>query len=67
MLSAVGALCTGVTTIENVTVLFWAFDAESVTVTPKLKVPLKVGIPEMTPPVDNVNPDGRLPEEILHL
>jgi hypothetical protein len=67
MLSACGAVCTGATTIENVTVLFCAFDAESVTVTPKLNVPLTVGVPEITPALDNVNPGGRLPDATLHL
>jgi hypothetical protein len=67
MLSAVAALCAAVTTIENVTVLLWVFDAESVTVTLKLKVPLTLGVPEITPPLDNVSPEGRLPDETLHL
>jgi hypothetical protein len=66
MLSAIGAFCTAVTTIENVTVLLCAVDAESVAVTPKLNVPLTLGIPEITPPFDIVSPDGRLPDETLH-
>jgi hypothetical protein len=53
--------------MENVTVLLWAFDAESVTVMAKLKVPLTLGVPEITPPFDIVSPEGRLPDEILHL
>jgi hypothetical protein len=67
MLSAAGADVTGVTTIENVTVLLCAFDSVSVTVTPKVEVPLTVGVPEITPPLDSVSPDGRLPDERLHL
>jgi hypothetical protein len=50
-----------------VTVLLWAFELESVAVTLKVKVPLRLGVPEMTPPFDIVSPDGRLPDEILHL
>jgi hypothetical protein len=67
ILSAVGALCAEITTIENVTVWLWAVDAESVTVTLKLKVPLTLGVPEITPPLDIVSPEGRLPDETLHL
>jgi hypothetical protein len=37
----------------------------SLTVTVKLKVPVAVGVPEMTPlPPASVNPAGRLPEVI---
>jgi hypothetical protein len=67
MLSATGALCTGVTAIEYVTVLLRALDAESVTVTLNVDVPITVGVPEITPPLDSVNPDGRLPDERVQL
>jgi hypothetical protein len=35
--------------------VFWA---ESVTVTTMLNVPAAVGVPEITPPVERVNPAG---------
>jgi hypothetical protein len=38
----------------------------SVTVAVKLKVPLTVGVPEITPLV-RLTPDGRLPEVIDHV
>ena len=62
-----GALCTGATTIEYVTDLVWLFDAASVTVTPKVNVPDVVGVPEITPLFARFSPDGRLPDERLHL
>jgi hypothetical protein len=41
-------------------------DAESVTVTAKLKVVEVVGTPEMTPPVERTNPGGKDPLAIAH-
>lgn len=35
--------------------------AESVTLAVKSKDPSAVGVPEINPPADKVNPDGRLP------
>jgi hypothetical protein len=67
MLSAAGAVGTGVITIEYVTVLFCALDSESVTVTLKAEVSLTLGVPEITPPLDSVSPVGRLPDETAHL
>jgi hypothetical protein len=37
--------------------------AESVTATVKLKVPVAVGVPEMTPLADRLSPVGSVPEE----
>jgi hypothetical protein len=39
----------------------------SVTVTVKLDVPAVVGVPEITPPLDIVNPAGRLPDVTDHV
>lgn len=36
-------------------------DAPSVTLTVKLLVPVPVEIPEIAPPLESVNPPGRLP------
>ena len=46
MLSVACAVCTGL--------------LESVTRTVKLVVPVTVGVPEITPPVDSVNPAGNV-------
>ena len=39
----------------------------SVTFTVKLNVPLVVGVPEITPLVARVNPDGNAPDMIVQL
>jgi hypothetical protein len=65
ILSATGAAGGAAITIEYVTVLVCAL--ESVTVTLKAKVPLPPGDPEITPPFEIVTPDGRLPDERLHV
>jgi hypothetical protein len=44
-----------------------AGDSLSVTLTVKLDVPLAVGVPEMTPPLERVSPAGRLPEASDHV
>ncbi len=44
--------------------LVWEGLPLSVTVVVKLKVPLPVGVPEMTPVDDRLRPAGRLPEAI---
>jgi hypothetical protein len=41
--------------------------AESVTFTTKVEVPDTVGVPEITPALDNVNPVGKLPDARLHV
>jgi hypothetical protein len=64
MPSAGGAVITGITTIDNMTVWLCAGDPESETVTANVDVPLAVGVPEMTPPDESVSPAGRLPEVI---
>jgi hypothetical protein len=57
-------------TTERVTVavVVWTGEPESLTDTPKEKLPFPVGFPETTP-VDAVrmSPAGRLPEEIDHV
>jgi hypothetical protein len=54
-------------TTESVTVavVVWAGEPPSLRLTPKEKLPLPVGFPEMTP-IDaaRLSPAGRLPEEI---
>ena len=42
-------------------------DPLSFTVTLNVAVPFAVGVPEITPPLDNDNPAGRLPEAIDHV
>jgi hypothetical protein len=42
-------------------------DEESLTETLNVDVPVTVGVPEMTPLLDSVSPDGRLPDETLQL
>jgi hypothetical protein len=49
MLSAARAVCAGL--------------LESVTCTVKFVVPVPVGVPEITPPVDSANPAGKLDPE----
>jgi hypothetical protein len=53
------------TTILSVCVA--ALELVSVTFTVKFAVPAVVGVPEITPAVFNVNPAGRLPDEIVHV
>ncbi len=38
----------------------------SATVTEKLKVPVAVGVPEILPAADNVNPGGRAPAVMIY-
>jgi hypothetical protein len=45
-------------------VAVWAGELVSVTVAPKEKFPLAVGVPETTPFAARVRPAGRVPEEI---
>jgi hypothetical protein len=55
----------GATTSEIVADIFWAGLAESATLAVKLNVPAAVGVPEITPVVDDrVRPAGRVPEVI---
>jgi hypothetical protein len=58
---------TGRTTIENVTVWLCAGELESETLKLKLDVPLAVGVPEITPALESVNPAGRLPDATDHV
>jgi hypothetical protein len=63
MLSCVGAIV-----IDRGTDFVWAGLLVSVTVAVKAKVPLAVGVPEMTPlPTARVKPVGRLPLVIDHV
>jgi hypothetical protein len=49
------------TVIDSCAEAVCAGDALSVTVTVKVDVPVAVGVPEITPAFDIVNPAGRLP------
>jgi hypothetical protein len=40
---------------------------ESVTLAAKLNEPAVVGVPEITPELDKVNPVGKAPDEMLQL
>ena len=52
----------------RVAVLVWAGEAASLTVTPILKLPLVVGVPETRPVADaRLSPAGRDPEVIDHV
>jgi hypothetical protein len=51
--SGADAVCTG--------------DPLSCTATVNVAVPLAVGVPEITPPLDIVNPAGKLPDAIVHI
>ena len=42
-------------------------DAPSFTATVNVDVPLAVGVPEITPALDNVSPAGKLPEASDHV
>ena len=44
-----------------------AGDALSFTATVNVAVPLAVGVPEITPPLDSESPAGRLPDAIDHV
>jgi hypothetical protein len=65
-------IATGVTVVATVMVNDFAAVCavgvvESVTFTVKLNDPDAVGVPEIVPPVESVNPPGRAPELILQL
>jgi hypothetical protein len=62
-----GVASTGCTVIEKVVVCVCAGDPLSVTVIAKFDVPLAVAVPEITPPLESVNPAGRPPEAIVHV
>ena len=51
----------------RVAVVVWAGEPASLTVTPTLKLPLAVGVPETRPVVARVSPAGRAPEVIDHV
>jgi hypothetical protein len=55
------------TTIDSVTVSVCAGDPESDTVTLNVDVPLTVGVPEIAPLLESVNPAGKLPDAIDHV
>ena len=55
------------TVIDSVAVAVCCGELLSLTATVKLAVPLALGLPEMTPELDNVSPVGRLPDAIDQL
>ena len=58
-----GGAATAATVMESALVTETAVEAESVTLTVKLKVPVAVREPEITPAELRVSPVGRVPEE----
>ena len=63
----VNVLVAAFTAIDSCADAVCAGDPLSVTVTVKLDVPVFVGVPETTPPLDIVNPAGRLPDVTAHV
>ena len=55
------------TVIDSCAEAVCAGDALSFTVTVKLDVPVFVGVPEITPPLESDSPAGRFPEAIDHV
>jgi hypothetical protein len=64
MLNVAGAV---LTVIDSCADAVCAGDALSFTATVNVAVPSAVGVPEITPPLDIVNPVGRFPEPIDHV
>ena len=65
-----GAIVTGATTtgMETVVVAVCTEELESITVTPKLKFPADVGVPEIAPEAaDKLSPGGSWPEDTLQV
>jgi hypothetical protein len=59
---------TGLIVMANVNAAVCGVPSESVTFTVKVDVPTTVGVPEITPDDSfNVRPDGRAPDEMLHV
>jgi hypothetical protein len=67
IVNRLGAALIGWTISEKLAVCVCAGDPLSVTVIAKFDVPLAAGVPEMTPPLESVNPDGKPPEAIAHV
>jgi hypothetical protein len=63
MLNADGKLAAAVTTIEYVAVLLCLPGPESETLTVNDEVPVAVGVPANTPPLESASPAGRLPDD----
>jgi hypothetical protein len=57
----------GSTVMDSCDEAVCAGDPLSFTATVNVRVPVDVGVPEITPPLDIVSPAGRLPEEIDHV
>lgn len=67
---ASGAVVTGAATtgMETVVVAVCTEELESITVTPKLKLPADVGVPEIAPEAaDKLRPAGSWPEDKLQV
>jgi hypothetical protein len=59
--------CGSVTAIDSCTDAVCAGDAVSLTLTLKVALPVAVGVPDITPPLESVKPAGRLPEANDHV
>jgi hypothetical protein len=55
------------TVIDSCEYAVCAGDPLSFTATVNVEVPVPVGVPEITPPLERLRPAGRLPEEIDHV
>jgi hypothetical protein len=53
--------------IATVAEFVWAGELLSLTTTVKLKVPLAVGVPDITPAEERENPGGNWPELIVQM
>jgi hypothetical protein len=60
----VNVLAAALTVIDSCADAVCAGDALSFAATVNVAVPLAVGVPEITPPLDSVSPAGKLPEAI---
>ena len=50
------------TVIDSCADAVWTGDPLSFTATVKVEVPVAVGVPETIPPLDRLNPAGKLPD-----
>jgi hypothetical protein len=64
IVNVVGAV---LTVIDSCAEALWAGDALSFTARVKVAVPFAVGVPEICPALDRLNPGGRFPDAIDHV
>lgn len=66
MLRAVGVAAAGETASEYVVVFVCFDELESEAATANVEVPLTVGVPDRTPELESVSPDGSVPDVSVH-